>query len=149
MGKYWRKVIIVLLFGLWGQLVMAANVIVTVVALKPVMGTLLVALCDKQNFMVEESQRNCVYQEAVPLVLREKYKKLVLTNIGPGEYVLAIIHDENNNSELDSNVFGMPVEGYGFSGLDKPIFGAPNFDLLAFQVDDTDTNVSLEIKMHY
>ena len=149
MGKYWQKSAIVLLFGLWGQLVMAANVTVTVAALKPVMGTLLVALCDKQSFMVEESQRNCVYQEAVPLVLREKHKKLILTNIGPGEYVLAIIHDENNNSELDSNAFGMPVEGYGFSGLDKPLFGAPNFDLLAFHVDDTDTNVSLAIKMHY
>jgi uncharacterized protein (DUF2141 family) len=26
-----------------------------------------------------------------------------------------VIHDENRNGELDTNMFGIPKEGYGFS----------------------------------
>ena len=30
-------------------------------------------------------------------------------------YALAIYHDENNNRKLDKNLFGAPIEAYGFS----------------------------------
>jgi uncharacterized protein (DUF2141 family) len=30
--------------------------------------------------------------------------------------MLLLIHDENRNGELDTNMFGIPKEGYGFSG---------------------------------
>lgn len=32
-----------------------------------------------------------------------------------GEYVLAAFHDLNGNGKLDTNLFGAPVEPYGFS----------------------------------
>ena len=32
-----------------------------------------------------------------------------------GRYALMVIHDENGNGRLDTNLVGMPVEGYGFS----------------------------------
>ena len=36
--------------------------------------------------------------------------------IKPGSYAIGVIHDENNNGELDYNFLGIPKEGYGFSG---------------------------------
>lgn len=32
-----------------------------------------------------------------------------------GDYAIKLFHDENNNGELDTNLVGMPIEGYGFS----------------------------------
>lgn len=34
-----------------------------------------------------------------------------------GEYSFAIYHDTNENEKLDSNIFGIPKEPYGFSNL--------------------------------
>ncbi|MFU7527016.1 DUF2141 domain-containing protein [Qipengyuania sp. ASV99] len=45
-------------------------------------------------------------------------------NVEPGEYAIALLHDENNNGKAD-RVLGMaPREGYGFS-RDAPVRMAP------------------------
>jgi uncharacterized protein (DUF2141 family) len=36
------------------------------------------------------------------------------SDIKPGKYAIAVIHDENCNGKLDTNMFGIPKEGYGF-----------------------------------
>ncbi len=36
-------------------------------------------------------------------------------DLAPGKYALQVMHDENDNGELDSNFLGIPTEGYGFS----------------------------------
>jgi len=40
---------------------------------------------------------------------------LVFTDLPAGRYAIALIHDENENGELDTNEYGMPSEGFGFS----------------------------------
>jgi len=35
--------------------------------------------------------------------------------LAEGDYAIKLFHDENNNGKLDTNLVGMPVEGYGFS----------------------------------
>ncbi|MCS3809749.1 DUF2141 domain-containing protein [Xanthomonas sp. 4461] len=56
-------------------------------------------------------------------------------NLAPGRYAVMINHDENSNGKLDTNLIGMPVEGYGFSnnptGMRKPDFDEIVFDLPA------------------
>lgn len=37
--------------------------------------------------------------------------------LNDGEYSFAIYHDINENEKLDSNIFGIPKEPYGFSKL--------------------------------
>lgn len=49
-------------------------------------------------------------------------------NIPPGEYAISVIHDENENAELDSNFFGIPKEGFGFGNDAMGTFGPPSFD---------------------
>src|SRR5687767_1943168 len=39
--------------------------------------------------------------------------------IAPGTYALAVIHDENRDGELATNLMGMPKEGYGFSKIGR------------------------------
>lgn len=60
---------------------------------------------------------------------------LVLAGVRPGRYAISYFHDENNNQHLDSNVFGIPQEGYGFSNNARGFMGPPSFVDAAFNYD--------------
>ena len=60
--------------------------------------------------------------------------KTIFANLPQGVYAVNLFHDENMNGKMDTNLFGMPVEGYGFSNnparrMDKPGFDETNFQL--------------------
>jgi len=44
-----------------------------------------------------------------------------------GEFVVAVLHDADENEELSFNVLGMPKEDYGFSRDAHAMFGPPPF----------------------
>ncbi|WP_245574937.1 DUF2141 domain-containing protein [Flavobacterium tegetincola] len=46
-----------------------------------------------------------------------------------------MIHDENRNGELDSNMFGIPKQDYGFSNVAKVTSSPPSFCYAAFSYD--------------
>lgn len=69
------------------------------------------------------------------------------TDIPPGTYAIAIIHDENMNGELDTNWFGVPTEGYGFSNTTIDEFGAPAFSAASFPYDGQ--NIDLTVRLNY
>jgi uncharacterized protein (DUF2141 family) len=56
--------------------------------------------------------------------------------VPPGTYAVAVVHDENGNQKLDSNMLGVPTEGYGVSNnktyaLSQPRWEESRFDLAA------------------
>jgi len=54
--------------------------------------------------------------------------EFILESIPPGDYALSVLHDENSNFKLDTNLFGIPKEGYAVSNNAKPgKFGPPKF----------------------
>ena len=53
---------------------------------------------------------------------------VVFENLKPGEYAVSLIHDENENGELDSNMFGIPKEGFAFGNNAMGTFGPPSFE---------------------
>jgi uncharacterized protein (DUF2141 family) len=61
-------------------------------------------------------------------------------------YALAIIHDENSNSKLDT-IAGIPREGYGFSRNAAVRFGPPRFSAARFMVAG-DAELQ-QVKMRY
>lgn len=63
----------------------------------------------------------------------------------PGTYGLAVIHDENGNSKLDT-VMGMPKEGFGFSNNPGIGFGPPKFKTTSFVVGTTAEQQQVRIK---
>ncbi len=72
--------------------------------------------------------KNKNYQKKVFNI--RKYENNLTTSFDliEGVYAVAIFHDENLNSNLDTNFFGIPTEGYGFSnnGL-FPIYNNSKF----------------------
>jgi uncharacterized protein (DUF2141 family) len=57
-----------------------------------------------------------------------------IKNLDPGTYAVAMYHDKNNNTRMDTNFLGIPKEGFGFS-LNPTIFtGPPSFRKVKFTV---------------
>lgn len=69
------------------------------------------------------------------------------SNLDPGVYAVAAMHDENGNGKLDTNLFGIPKEGYGASNNAKGRLGPPSFDAAKF--DLTDSSKTVEIQTQY
>lgn len=67
-------------------------------------------------------------------------------SLKPGRYGVSVFHDANSNETLDTNIIGMPKEGYGFSNNPKAGFGAPSWSEVAF---DVAFDSALEVKFTY
>jgi uncharacterized protein (DUF2141 family) len=72
--------------------------------------------------------------------------KVIMTFNGlkDGVYAVAIIHDENGNGELDTNLLGIPTEGVGVS-TNPRLFGKPKFADGKFNISGN-TAISIETK---
>ncbi|MBU2918149.1 DUF2141 domain-containing protein [Psychrosphaera sp. F3M07] len=66
-----------------------------------------------------------------------------------GEYIIRFFHDENSNGKLETNLFGAPVEGYGFSNNAKPDFGPVNYSAAKFVVQSRDDKVTNSASVIY
>ncbi|WP_164274764.1 DUF2141 domain-containing protein [Stenotrophomonas sp. B1-1] len=62
-----------------------------------------------------------------------------------GSYAVLLTHDENDNGKLDTNLVGMPVEGYGFSN-NPNVMRKPTFDEARFTVPATGTAIDITLR---
>jgi uncharacterized protein (DUF2141 family) len=72
--------------------------------------------------------------------------RLLFTNLPPGQYALALFHDENVNSKLDT-LLGIPREGFGFSRNPVVRFGAPRYDQVSIELAPGFTR--LRVRLQY
>ena len=77
-----------------------------------------------------EEDNNC-RQKKVPV--KDKKVQYIVKDLEFGEYAVKVFHDENSNGELDTAMFGIPKEAYGFSNNAKGKFGPPAFSKVVFK----------------
>ena len=70
------------------------------------------------------------------------------SNIEPGTYAVAVVHDENGNGKLDKNFVGVPSEGYGVSNNKTYALSAPKWDESSFMLGATERKALL-VKLRY
>jgi uncharacterized protein (DUF2141 family) len=68
-----------------------------------------------------------------------------LAALPPGDYAIAIIHDENGNGKLDTFA-GVPREGVGFSRNPPIRFGAPSFQSARFTIAGSPVRQDVKVK---
>jgi uncharacterized protein (DUF2141 family) len=88
---------------------------------------------------ISETYRNMV------LDINSSSLKVIFRNIPNGVYAISLFHDKNGNGILDRNLFGIPIEGYGFSNNIHPIFRGANFEESKFELGgDKDMVIEME-----
>lgn len=73
---------------------------------------------------------------------------LIFSDVPPGRYAIALLHDENGNGKADRAVMMIPKEGFGFSRDAKVRFGPPRFGEAAFEVE-AGGDEEMVIRMRY
>lgn len=71
---------------------------------------------------------------------------LQFADLPPGDYAITAFLDENSNSKLDSNLFGLPTEPYGFSRDARAMAGPPAFADAAFRMEDGAQQQTFDLK---
>lgn len=64
----------------------------------------------------------------------------------PGTYAVAVFHDENDNHHLDTNLLGLPVEGFGFSNDAPTLIGPPSFAAARIEVHAGDNDIAIKLR---
>lgn len=67
-------------------------------------------------------------------------------NLPVGEYAIAVYHDEDGDAELDTGMFGIPSEPYGFSNNAPVRFGPPKWDASKFTLNGSNAAQSIRLK---
>lgn len=70
---------------------------------------------------------------------------VVFDKLKPGTYAVSVIHDENDNAELDTKALGIPKEGVGFSNNVMGRFGPPSYDDASIKLVD-EKSLSIDLK---
>ena len=69
----------------------------------------------------------------------------VFPDLAPGDYAVQVMHDENDNGDLDSNFLGIPVEGYGFS-QNPSVMRRATFDEARFALPAEGTAITVRLR---
>jgi phytoene synthase len=58
---------------------------------------------------------------------RDGHARLVFEDVPSGAFAVVVLHDQNGDFAMETGLFGMPEEGYGFSRDAHAPFGPPDF----------------------
>jgi uncharacterized protein (DUF2141 family) len=112
---------------------------VEVVGIKEIQGFIRVAVYDSQDAFMGEK-----------VVASDGWKVVSNTLTGSiplnrGKYAISIFHDVNSDGELNTNIFGIPKEPYGFSNNAKGKLGPPSFEKAAFEIEGDKHTLSITL----
>jgi len=117
-----------------------SNLIVTIENLKNINGDLLIGLYDNASNFPRKVATGKVVK------VTEKLMKVTFPDIKPGNYAVSVLHDENQNKDMDQGRLGIPKEGYGFSNNAMGVMGPPSFKKARFNVPDGDSSITIKMK---
>lgn len=72
--------------------------------------------------------------------------RVVFPRYSHGTYAVGLFHDENRNGVMDTNLLGVPREGYGASNDARGRLGPPRFQDAAFEHDRRETVVRVTME---
>jgi len=123
-----KTTILLTLFLLPAFLSPAQSLSIIVGNVKNAKGYIRVAVYDsKDKFMKQQVATGEVRAAEGQVVVK-------IDNLRDGEYALSIMHDSNDNQKLDTNIIGLPREGFAFSNDAMGTVGPPNFKEASFRI---------------
>ncbi|MEL7312374.1 MAG: DUF2141 domain-containing protein [Pseudomonadota bacterium] len=121
----------------------AADLKVDVTDIEEVSGNIMLAMYDNADGF-DEGKTEPVHATAIPV--DAETVTITIEDLAAGDYAIKLYHDANDNGEMDQNMMGLPIEGYGFSG-NGGRFGPPAFSEAAFSVaEDQDNTVTIKLR---
>ncbi len=105
-------------------------------------GYILIALFSNEKGFPDKSDKA---NKKLRIPAKKGTVKGVFTAVPAGTYAYGVIHDENDNQQLDTGFFGIPKEGFVFSRNAMGTVGPPSFSDAAFKVESASIIHTLKI----
>lgn len=133
--------LVIFVFSLSGAVVQAqVRVEVIVLDVKDSTGMIRVGIfADAQTFLKQPIQGKIIKAAEGRCIA-------VFERVPTGTYAISVIHDSNLNEKLDTNFFGVPKEGFGFSNDVMGRLGPPSFEKAKVIVE---SSTSFRIHVRY
>lgn len=123
--------VLVLFFVLQKSYAQQGQLSVTVPNINKIEGKIQVSLYNSKDKFIKKGQE---YKSQIRKV-GSNSETFIFKNLPVGDYAVALYHDENSDEKCNTNLIGIPKEGYGFSKNFKPSLSAPKFDDTKFKLD--------------
>jgi uncharacterized protein (DUF2141 family) len=85
------------------------------------------------------------YKKIVSEVKNRKVS-LIISDLPPGTYAIAVHHDENDNNKVDTNFLGIPTENFGASNDAKGFMGPPSFEDSKFELNTNNKKIRIKVQ---
>jgi uncharacterized protein (DUF2141 family) len=122
----------------------AADLSLRMSGLKSAAGNIAVAVfAAPDGFPREETK--AVRAVRLPIDASSRTAHTVIRNLPAGNYAVAVYHDDNESGRLETNFFGIPQKGYGFSKNARPRMRAPTFDEARFSLPEQGAELDIAI----
>ena len=108
----------------------AGDVVVTLNGVEARGGDILAALNGPDTFLRGEGEYGVRTSGDVSGAIT-----LTFEDVAPGDYALAVMHDENGDGQMNMSPMGMPDEGFTFSNS-AAMQGMPTFEVHKFTVGE-------------
>lgn len=123
---------------------LAGEVVITITDLRSSKGVVRACMTTRADIFPRCIKDPSAHRAVVPAAERVVIR---FAGVKPGDYAVALLHDENDNGKADRAMGMMPKEGYGFS-RDAPVkMAPPKFRDAVFTQGEGTTR--LAIKMRY
>lgn len=126
--------------ALFAQLAAAAELTISIANIEDQEGHLMIAVLASESAFNGESPATL----SVLLPVNTTQVSFSTDALVPGEYAARVMHDQNGNGEMDSNLVGMPTEPWGFSNNAIGNFGPPAWNDVRFTLDEA-TTISIDL----
>jgi uncharacterized protein (DUF2141 family) len=123
----------------------AGRIRLEIVGFKNDKGQVLINLFSSKSAKGFPSDPKAAFKSAVIEKIENGQASIEFEQVPFGDYAIALIHDENLNNELDTNLLGIPKEGYAFSNNYRPRVRAPRFKDAAFTLNRSSKSLRLEV----
>ena len=114
------------------------SIIVQIENISKIQGTLRICVCNQSEAFL----RNCYSTKNV--LVKDQKMEVTLTDVPESSFSISVYHHENDNQKLDSGLFKIPKEPYGFSNNPSTIFGPPSYEKCIVQ--PTDQKIKIRLK---
>jgi uncharacterized protein (DUF2141 family) len=122
----------------------AGEVVITITDLRSTEGVVRACMTTKEKIFPKCRKDPASHRTVVDA---GKSVTIRFADVEPGEYAVALLHDENNDGKANRALGMMPKEGYGFSRDAKVRMGPPKFKDAVFKHTGEDQKIT--IKMRY
>ena len=109
------------------------KITVQIEKVSPAKGSIFVALFDSESTFLTAKRF-----KSEKILVDSNSVSVVFDSIPNGTYAISTFHDENSNGKMDTGMFGIPEEGYGFSNNARGMFGPAKFKDAKFVIKDED-----------